>query len=226
MRVDQAIRSRSSVKKFLDRTVSQELIEQCLSLAVWAPNHRLTEPWRFCVLTGQGRERFADAVSGHTTSIPERTPLPIGASGTLDEASPAGAGDASGDVGRGLQSAPSRFAAAVKATLAGEQIRRKIMSAPTVIVVFSLRGRDETTTRENFAATAAAVQNLLLGAHQLGLSTIWRTADYYSGQAARSFLQIPDESDFVAAIYVGYSDQRETPRKRTPAAQCTTWFRE
>ncbi len=193
MEVDEAIRSRSSVKKFLDRTVSRELIEECLNLAVWAPNHRLTEPWRFCVVTGSGRERLADAVSVQATPAAPRT---------------------------------AQLVAAVKASIAGDTIRRKLMSAPAVIVVYSLHGSDETTTQENLAATAAAVQNLLLGAHHLGLATIWRTADYFSGHGVRRFLQIPAEADFVAAVYLGYSDQRETPRKRTPAAQCTAWFQE
>ena len=35
---------------FQDRPVAKEVVERMLSTAVWAPNHRLTEPWRFFVV--------------------------------------------------------------------------------------------------------------------------------------------------------------------------------
>jgi nitroreductase len=36
------------------------VIEQMLDAAVWAPNHRMTEPWRFYVLLGEAVRRFAE----------------------------------------------------------------------------------------------------------------------------------------------------------------------
>lgn len=209
MEVDQAIVSRASVKKFADREVPKELIEQCLELAVWAPNHRLTEPWRFRVVTERGRNAFADVVCDQMTSAVERS----------DPMSEAVAQE-----NKGLLSTPLRVAATIKTSIAAEQVRRKIMSAPALIVVYSLRAHDEITTRENFAATAAAVQNLLLGAHHLGLAAIWRTADYFSGEKACAFLQVPLETDFVAAVYLGFAEPREMTRKRTSAERLTIWF--
>ncbi len=38
-------------------------IEQLLELAVRAPNHHLTEPWRFYVLAGAERSRLANAIA-------------------------------------------------------------------------------------------------------------------------------------------------------------------
>jgi nitroreductase len=58
--VIEAIKARRSVPKLRQDPVPRELIEQMLEAAVWAPNHRLTEPWRFYVLTGEGRRRFAE----------------------------------------------------------------------------------------------------------------------------------------------------------------------
>ena len=42
---------------------SRQEIEELLELAVRAPNHHGTEPWRFYVLTGAGRERLAGAIA-------------------------------------------------------------------------------------------------------------------------------------------------------------------
>lgn len=52
------IRARRSIKEFADRPVSREQIEALLDAAVHAPNHRLTEPWRFYVLGPEGRRAY------------------------------------------------------------------------------------------------------------------------------------------------------------------------
>lgn len=60
-----AITSRTSVRRFHTTAVARETIEQLLDYAVRAPNHKLTEPWRFAVLTGRARDEFADIRARH-----------------------------------------------------------------------------------------------------------------------------------------------------------------
>lgn len=55
-----AIQRRISVRRFRATPVPPELIARLLECAVRAPNHKLTEPWRFAVLTGAAINRFAD----------------------------------------------------------------------------------------------------------------------------------------------------------------------
>jgi nitroreductase len=62
MRVSEAIRSRRSIKKFTDRPVTREEIETLLAAAVLAPNHRLTQPWRFYVLGPEARYAYGLAL--------------------------------------------------------------------------------------------------------------------------------------------------------------------
>jgi nitroreductase len=57
-----AIRERRSIKRFTDRPVTREEIEQLLAAATFAPNHRLTNPWRFYVLGPDGREAYGRAL--------------------------------------------------------------------------------------------------------------------------------------------------------------------
>ena len=52
-----AIYGRRSAWKFTDRPVDLMAIERMLDAAIWAPNHRLTEPWRFFVLEQESPER-------------------------------------------------------------------------------------------------------------------------------------------------------------------------
>ena len=56
-----AIQRRTSVRHFRSDPVSREMVQRLLECAVRAPNHKLTEPWRFVVLTGAARERYAEA---------------------------------------------------------------------------------------------------------------------------------------------------------------------
>jgi nitroreductase len=60
-----AIHQRTSVRRFRGEPVSREIIEQLLDCAVRAPNHKLTQPWRFTVLTGAARDRFAELRAEH-----------------------------------------------------------------------------------------------------------------------------------------------------------------
>lgn len=56
------IRERRSIKRFTDRQVPRALIEGVLEAAVLAPNHHLTEPWRFYVLGAAARRAYGDAL--------------------------------------------------------------------------------------------------------------------------------------------------------------------
>jgi nitroreductase len=60
---DLAQRRRTCLRLDLERPVEPELVKRLCQLAVWAPNHHRTEPWRFAVLTGRGRERFGNAIA-------------------------------------------------------------------------------------------------------------------------------------------------------------------
>ena len=64
--VEAAIFGRRSIKLFKAQPVPRELIERLIEAAVWAPNHRLTEPWRFYVLDGVSRERLGE-IAGRIT---------------------------------------------------------------------------------------------------------------------------------------------------------------
>jgi nitroreductase len=60
-----AIQRRTSVRRFRPDPVPRETIARLLDCAVRAPNHKLTEPWRFAVLTGAARARLADLRARH-----------------------------------------------------------------------------------------------------------------------------------------------------------------
>jgi len=68
MNVSDAIAQRRSIKKFQDRPVTREEIELLLDAAVLAPNHHLTQPWRFYVLGPESRRRYGLALGERKAS--------------------------------------------------------------------------------------------------------------------------------------------------------------
>jgi nitroreductase len=58
MDVEQAIRTRRTHKAFGTAPLSGETLDELFELASWAPNHHLTNPWRFRVLGERTREQL------------------------------------------------------------------------------------------------------------------------------------------------------------------------
>lgn len=71
--IEKLIRTRRSVfpKSFTEEHIADSLIEEMIAAANWAPTHRLTQPWRFVVVQGEGRKRFAEFL---LTFYDENTP--------------------------------------------------------------------------------------------------------------------------------------------------------
>jgi nitroreductase len=62
--VDDLIRSRRTHKAFGAEPVPREVLLELFELARWAPNHHVTDPWRFRVLGAAARERLKQAADG------------------------------------------------------------------------------------------------------------------------------------------------------------------
>ena len=73
MHASEAIRNRRSVKRFSERTISRPEIETLLDSATLAPNHRLTQPWRFYVLGPDARYAYGLALGARKAKKIEDT---------------------------------------------------------------------------------------------------------------------------------------------------------
>jgi nitroreductase len=88
MNLADAIRSRRSVRQFTSRPVRREEIEQMLESAVLAPNHRLTQPWRFYVLGAEARRAYGAVLGARKAKKIED---PTAAQALIDKVAAAGA---------------------------------------------------------------------------------------------------------------------------------------
>jgi len=77
MEVDAAVRTRRTHKAYRPEPVDAGTLDELLDLARWAPNHHLTNPWRFRILGPASLERLkaaADAVKPGSGRKLDRAP--------------------------------------------------------------------------------------------------------------------------------------------------------
>jgi nitroreductase len=74
MDVEAAIRTRRTHKAFKPKPIPTEVLEELLDLARWAPNHNLTNPWRFRVLGPLALARLKDAAGPESAAKLDRAP--------------------------------------------------------------------------------------------------------------------------------------------------------
>ena len=80
MDVERAIRSRRTHKAYGREPVDHETLDELLELARWAPNHNLTNPWRFRVLGPQALEALKHATGPEGAAKLDRAPTLVAVS--------------------------------------------------------------------------------------------------------------------------------------------------
>lgn len=190
MDIFEALKTRRSIAKLKADAVPREVIEQILETAIWAPNHKKLEPWKFFVFSGDSRQKLADTfVENYRRDHP---------AASEDE----------------LQNKARKNA-------------DRVLAAPVTIVVTSDAHDDEVLHLENFAATAAAVEHILLAAHALGLGAYWRTGDAAYTKphnAIKELIGVNESTRLVAFIIMGYPEVTEKESRRIPIADKTVWM--
>jgi nitroreductase len=79
MKAEEAIRTRRTHKAFGPEPVSREALDDLLELARWAPNHHLTNPWRFRVVGPRALARLKEAAGPEEAVKLDRAPTLVAA---------------------------------------------------------------------------------------------------------------------------------------------------
>jgi nitroreductase len=78
--VEEAIRTRRTHKAYGREPVPYEALEALFELARWAPNHNVTNPWRFRVLGPESLKRLKEAAGPEAAAKLDRAPTLVVAS--------------------------------------------------------------------------------------------------------------------------------------------------
>jgi nitroreductase len=78
--LETAIRTRRTHKAYGPDPVDRETLEELFELARWAPNHNLTNPWRFRVVGPRALQRLKDAAGAEGAGKLDRAPTLVAVS--------------------------------------------------------------------------------------------------------------------------------------------------
>jgi len=80
MQAEEAIRTRRTHKAYTPEPLDRETLDELFELARWAPNHNLTNPWRFRVVGPEALERLKRAAGPESAPKLDRAPTLVVAS--------------------------------------------------------------------------------------------------------------------------------------------------
>lgn len=89
MELEKAIRTRRTHKAFGHDPVAEQTLRELVELARWAPNHHLTNPWRFRVLGPESLARLKEAAGREAAAKLDRAPTLVAVSAVRSPDDPA-----------------------------------------------------------------------------------------------------------------------------------------
>jgi nitroreductase len=111
-----------------------------------------------------------------------------------------------------------------KARAVLEKERNKPLRAPIILVAVAEHPTQPNVLElENITAVAAAVQNMLLTAEEMGLACMWRTGDAAYDPMVKQWLGITPEDHIIAFVYVGYPAISAQERYPQTVENKTAW---
>jgi nitroreductase len=85
MELEEAIRTRRTHKAYRPEPIEREVLAELFELANWAPNHHLTQPWRFRVVGPTALERLKEAAGPEAAPKLDRAPTLVAVSAMRDD---------------------------------------------------------------------------------------------------------------------------------------------
>ena len=208
--VDDALSTTRSVRKRLDfdRPVDDDLIRECLELAIQAPTGSNSQRWQFLVVTDADKRAALGDIYRRGFEVYANMSTNAGAlAATMDD----------------LQVAQQRRVIESATYLAENMHRVPVMLVPC------LPGRLDEMPNMGGASTYASiipsVWSFMIAARERGLGTCWTTIHLFHEQEAAEVLEIPyEEVTQVALITVGHTLGTDfKPATRVPLDKFTFW---
>lgn len=102
--------------------------------------------------------------------------------------------------------------------------------APVLILVFNEKSRANGTVRLfssvrdvlHVQSIGAAIENMILAAHDLGLGTLWIGNVFYATRQVCKFAGKKEQ--LIAAVSLGYPDEAPSARPRKSVSEVTEWI--
>ena len=197
MDISELVKTRRAIRRYQDRPVAREQIEQLLTLAGWAPSAHNRQPWRFAVL-----RRTADK-AGLAAAMGDRLRRDRTADGDPVEA-------IERDVARSY------------ARLTGAPVVIVVCLSMVDMDTYPDPRRSRHEWVMAVQSVSMAAQNLWLAAHSQGLAACWLCAPLFVPDLVRTRLDLPPDWEPLGLMTLGYAaEEKIKPRK--PLSEFVIW---
>lgn len=96
--------------------------------------------------------------------------------------------------------------------------------ASHIVVAYMKRGTNPNIPQfEEIAASACAIENLLLGATAKGIASYWGTDGATLKPAMKEFLELGADDQVMGLLYLGYADEQPEGRRKVPMEEKVKW---
>jgi len=134
-------------------------------------------------------------------------------------------GDGRAKLGDALQRIYDQITPAAEVPDKRAKLREGPLAAPvTIAVAAHVEPGGKISQLDEICATACAVQNLALSAHQRGIGSFWSTAPVSVSAEFKKWLGLAAADVALGLVYLGYSKAGVAPSSsRVPLAERVTW---
>ena len=183
-----SIYNRRSIRKYLDKEVPKEMIEQIIDAGRMAPSAKNRQPWKYIVLGGENKEEFLEHMwKGILREENEHSLLPNSKNGIPDAKS----------TWNIMMQAPILI---VILNINGKSPIEEIDADTRITEICDT------------LSIGASIENMLLKATESGLGTLWIANTCYAYKELTEYLETTQQ--LVGAIAIGYADETPTQRPR------------
>lgn len=96
--------------------------------------------------------------------------------------------------------------------------------ASHAVIAYMKRGSNPNIPQfEEIAATACAIENLLIGAEALGIAAYWGTGGQTLKPAMKDFLSLGEDDQVMGIFYLGYTDEQPEGRRKISLDEKVKW---
>lgn len=184
---------RRSIRRFLQKPIPQEDLNEILEAGIWAPSEKNAQPWKFVVIRGQERKAMVKCLKD----------------GIMRNRK----GDETAIFSKGYEKfIPSAIYTA-----------RVLEQAPVIVFVLNTKGLDYRKSYPSdqymmeladIQSISAAIQNMCLEATAHNIGSLWTCNVFFAYDELKQWLG--EEGEMVAAIAFGYTDREVKPMARKP----------
>jgi nitroreductase len=196
MELMDAISHRRSIRKFTNKDIDKNILINILNAGIYAPSPKNIQPWRFVVITNEGKHEMIKTIKTGFESVRATYELLIDSKNFLSSAE---------YTVKIMEEAP--------VTIFVINTGNKFQDRQTPVRKFF--------EMANILSIGAAIENMLLASLEYGIGGLWISDIHYIHQEIGEWLHT--DRQIVAAVSLGYPAENPPPGIRKEMSALVEW---